>query len=100
MRYLFFLICSLFTLLSLSQDVFPFTTNLGFFKSFENGYEKQLDFLAPTEVKFSEKLIVYKDHKRDLFVYNILTIFYLVTIRMSIETPIETHPRRCQNRKF
>lgn len=70
MRYLIFLICSLFTLLSFSQDVFPFTTNLGFFKSFENGYEKQLDFLAPTEVKFSEKLIVYKDHKRDLFVYN------------------------------
>lgn len=57
------------TSLLFGQDVFPFITNLGFFKSFENGYQNQLDFLAPTQIKYSEKLIAYKDHKRDLFVY-------------------------------
>lgn len=46
-----------------------------------------------------EEIILYKERERgkerrrasegDLFVYNILTIFYLVTIRMPIETPIE-----------
>ena len=46
-----------------------------------------------------EEIILYKERERgkerrrasegDLFVYNILSIFYLVTIRMPIEIPIE-----------
>ena len=63
----------LLLLLSMSchaQKVFPFLDNIGYLRSFENGYSKQLDYLVPTEVKFNQNIIAFKDHKRDLFVYN------------------------------
>ncbi|SFT48964.1 hypothetical protein SAMN05216474_0851 [Lishizhenia tianjinensis] len=53
-----------------AQGLFPFLDNIGYLRSFENGYSKQLDYLPPTEYKYNQNLIVFRDHKRDLFVYD------------------------------
>ena len=53
-----------------SQEVFPFIDNMEYLKSFDNGIEKQVDYLRPIDVKYSEELIAYIDNKRDFFIYD------------------------------
>lgn len=70
MRYVFTLALLLQFFNLTAQNHFPFLDNIGYLRSYENGKSKQLEFLPPTEVKYNQNIIVYKDHKRDLFVYD------------------------------
>jgi len=60
----------LFSSLTIAQDVFPYMDNVGFMRSFQNGYSRQVEFLPPVDVKFSEKIIAYIDNKNDFFIYD------------------------------
>lgn len=53
-----------------SQEVFPFINNMDYLKSFENGQERQVDYLRPLDIKYSEEIIAYIDNKRDFFIYD------------------------------
>ncbi len=55
---------------SLSQEVFPFIDNMEYLKSFQNGIEKQVDYLRPIDLKYSEEIIAYIDNKSDFFIYD------------------------------
>jgi hypothetical protein len=63
-------IIALFSLITFAQDVFPYIDNVGFMRSFQNGYSRQVEFLPPVDVKFSEKIIAYIDNKNDFFIYD------------------------------
>lgn len=53
-----------------AQKVFPYQDYLGHLKSFQDGLSRQVDYLQPIDVKYSENIIAYVDSKNDLFVYN------------------------------
>jgi len=52
------------------QEVFPFIDNLEYLRSFQNGVERQVDYLRPVHVKYSEEIIAYIDNKKDFFIYD------------------------------
>lgn len=68
------LLLSLFFLVLISefqaQEVFPFINNMEYLKSFQNGQERQVDYLRPIDLKFSEEIIAYIDNKSDFFIYD------------------------------
>lgn len=55
---------------ALTQKVFPYLTNMDYFKSFHEGQSIQLDYLKPIDIKYSEELIAYIDNKSDLMVFD------------------------------
>ncbi len=72
MRRIFILILALLSSFSSlwGQEVFPFIDNLEYLRSFQNGVERQVDYLRPVHVKYSEKIIAYIDNKKDFFIYD------------------------------
>jgi hypothetical protein len=64
------LISVFFPFAVVGQDVFPYMDNVGYMRSFENGFSRQVEFLPPVDVKYSEKIIAYIDNKNDLFIYD------------------------------
>lgn len=53
-----------------AQKVFPMLDNRDYFKSFHEGQTRQLDYLKPIDVKYSEEIIAFIDNKSDLYVYD------------------------------
>lgn len=53
-----------------AQKVFPLLDNMNYFKSFYEGQTRQLDYLKPIDLKYSEEIIAYIDNKSDLYVYD------------------------------
>lgn len=53
-----------------SQEVFPFINNMEYLKSFQNKQERQVDYLRPIDLKYSEEIIAYIDNKSDFFIYD------------------------------
>jgi hypothetical protein len=41
-----------------------------YLKSFQNGQERQVDYLRPIDLKYSEEIIAYIDNKSDFFIYD------------------------------
>jgi len=71
MKYLFALFLIPFALsFSFAQEVFPFIDNMEYLKSFQNGKERQVDYLRPIDLKYSEEIIAYIDNKSDFFIYD------------------------------
>lgn len=52
------------------QEVFPYIDNMRFMRNFKEGRTTQIEHLEPRDVKFSEKIIAFIDHKRDFFLYD------------------------------
>lgn len=65
---IFSLFCIVFS--SHAQKVFPYLNNQDYFKSFHEGQSIQLDFLKPQAYKYSEDIVVYKNSRGDLYVFD------------------------------
>lgn len=59
-----------FSFVSYTQEVFPYIDNLEYLKSFQNGQSRQVDYLRPVDVTYSEEVIAYIDNKNDFFIYD------------------------------
>lgn len=70
MKIIVFAVLFLWFYPTISQEVFPFVDNIGYLRSFEKGYYNQIDFLSPLEIKFSEKIVAFRDNKNDFYVYD------------------------------
>lgn len=53
-----------------AQKVFPYIDNLEYLKSFQNGQSRQVDYLRPVDVTYSEEVIAYIDNKNDFYIYD------------------------------
>lgn len=58
------------SLTSLSQEVFPYMDNMEFMRSFKDGSSTQVEHIPPHDLKYSEEIIAYMDHKNDLFIFD------------------------------
>jgi hypothetical protein len=70
MKFFVIIFTGLFSSLCIAQDVFPYMDNVGYMRSFQNGFAKQVEFIPPVKVKYSEKIIAYIDNKNDFFVFD------------------------------
>lgn len=71
MKHLFFTTLIVLSVITThAQEVFPFINNMEYLKSFQNGQERQVDYLRPIDLKYSEEIIAYIDNKSDLFIYD------------------------------
>lgn len=71
MKYLIFTLFIAFTFgITFGQEVFPFINNMDYLKSFQNGQERQVDYLRPIDLKYSEEIIAYIDNKSDFIIYD------------------------------
>lgn len=71
MKQLVITLCIVLTVqMTFGQEVFPFINNMDYLKSFQNGRERQVDYLRPIDLKYSEEIIAYIDNKSDFFIYD------------------------------
>jgi hypothetical protein len=70
MHKILFIISIIYSFIGLSQEVFPYVDNIGYMRSFQDGKAVQIEYLAPRDVKYSEKIIAFIDNKRDFFVFD------------------------------
>ncbi|MBL4861752.1 MAG: hypothetical protein JKY09_01875, partial [Crocinitomicaceae bacterium] len=60
----------LLTLTTYSQEVIPFVDFNGYFKSFQNGFFRQVEFQRIKEFKFGDDVVAYIDYKNNLRVFD------------------------------
>lgn len=71
MKYLLSFLCSFLLVFGASaQNVVPFTDFSGFFKSFQNGFFRQIEFQRVREFKTGDDVVAYIDFRGNLRVFD------------------------------
>ena len=71
MKYFLSLVCSLLLVFgSSAQNVVPFTDFSGFFKSYQNGFFRQIEFQRVKEYKTGDDLVAYINFRGNLTVFD------------------------------
>lgn len=71
MKYLLSLICAVFLFFGASaQNVVPFTDFNGFFKSYQNGFFRQIEFQPVKEFKTGDDVVAYINFRGNLTVFD------------------------------
>lgn len=86
MKYFFSLVCSLFFVFGASaQNVVPFVDFSGFFKSYQDGFFRQIEFQRIKEFKAGDDVVAYMDYRGNLRVFDGTKPINLANIQVEYE---------------